>query len=74
MTQIVRGSLTIVGANTEDLSVFWKGKLIPNLRDVRMDWDKEEQLVQLRVTSINEVLEVELEAAGITVKKGRRHV
>lgn len=74
MSQIAHGSLTIVGANTENISVFWKGIKVPNLRSIRIEWEEGEQSVILKVAQIDPALEVELKASGIAVKKDRRHV
>ena len=74
MINTAQGSLTIVGANTPTVQLFWRGKLVPNVTAVRTDWEHDEQRVKIKVTDIDPALHCELLDAGLIVKKEQSHV
>ena len=63
-----QGNLTIIGANTPELKVFWNGKLVPNVVELKTEWEKDEHRVKLRVTG-DDPMFGELAIAGIHIKK-----
>ena len=69
MINTAQGSLTIVGANTPTVQLFWRGKPVPNVTAVRTDWEHDEQRVKIKVSDIDPDLRAELLVAGVSVKK-----
>jgi hypothetical protein len=74
MINTAQGSLTIVGANTPAVQLFWRGKPIPNVTSLSTDWDHCEQRVKIKVTAMDPVLQCELLDAGLIVNKEQSHV
>jgi len=68
--ETAKGSLTMVGLNTETPRVFWNGNEILEVTHIRVDCDADEQRVKLKVSSMVDALYAELTAANITVKRG----
>ena len=67
------GSLTMVGLNGPNPSIFWNGRPVPNVTSIRVDWDSEEQRVKVKVSDIDPALQAELLAAGVLVRKEKNH-
>lgn len=65
---ITHSSLVIVGANTKDPKVFWKGVEIPVQR-FSIKYSDNDSIVVLHLPAAPYV--AELEAAGITVKEAK---
>jgi hypothetical protein len=62
-----QASLVIVGANTPDCKVFWKGIPVPGVVGVLADNDHDTQRVVLRVQE--DPMLAEMQAAGIIVRR-----
>jgi hypothetical protein len=69
MTQIVQGSLVMIGLNTNKPTVYWNGNRIMNVKAIHTMWEDDELRVALRVTDIDPVLMQELQTQGIKIKK-----
>jgi hypothetical protein len=69
MTQIVQGSLVMIGLNTSQPLVYWNGKQITNIKSIHTMWEEDELRVGLRVTDIDPELMLELQVQGIKIKK-----
>ena len=71
MTVTVKGNLTMIGLNTDTPQVFWNGKAITGLLGVKVEWEKGERQIKLRVNGADDALYMELVSAGINIKKGK---
>lgn len=71
--QVTQGSLALVGLNTTTPAIYWNGVPIPNITNVRVDWDADEQRIKLRADPVDAILAAELAAAGISMKKEGKH-
>lgn len=71
MTSVVKGNLTMIGLNTDTPQVFWNGKPVTGILGVKVDWEKGERQVKLRVSGNDDALYMELVSAGLLVKKGK---
>lgn len=69
MTQIVQGSLVMIGLNTNRPLVYWNGNQITNIKAIHTMWEEDELRVALRVTDIAPELMLEIQAQGIKIKK-----
>jgi hypothetical protein len=69
---ISQGSLTMVGLNTDTPQVFWNGTAITTITAVRVDWEKEEYRVKLKVFDIDPTIQAQMLASGVIVHKERR--
>jgi len=70
--QTAQGSLVMVGLNSPAAKVFWNGIEVPNITDIRADWEADEQRIKLKV-SAELPIHAELRSAGINVKVGGHH-
>jgi len=70
--QSVQGSLVFIGLNTPTPQVFLNGAVVPNITEVKVDWESDEQRVKLKVSALLPIHD-ELRAAGVTVKVGGHH-
>lgn len=75
---VTQGNLTIVGANTQKMQVFWNGKEIKGVISLGTEYETKhdrdpdgENRVKIRVETIDAITSKEMSAAGITVKLGR---
>lgn len=64
---ISQASLVIVGANTPDCKVFWKGTQVPGVVGVSADHDHDTHRVVLRVQE--DPMLAEMQAAGILIRR-----
>lgn len=65
-----QSNLVLVGANTKDMQVFWKGMRVPNILGVKADWEDDEQRVKIRLQSlgVDSTMLAEMRSAGIVIK------
>lgn len=66
-------NLTMIGLNTPNPAVFWRGQRVPGVTGIKVDWEDDEQRVKLKITSMyyaDERQQIdEMRAAGIVVKE-----
>lgn len=72
MTQIVQGSLVMIGLNTNEPKVYWNGKQIDNITAIHTVWEEDDLRVAFRVNSMEDSLLTELQVQGIKVKKEKQ--
>lgn len=69
MTQVTQGSLTLVNVNTSAPEIYWNGTLVQNIISIRVDCDRDEQRVRLKVSHMDEGMYSMLSNAGIVIKR-----
>lgn len=69
--KVAQASLTIVNVNTDKPGVFWNGKPVPGVNQIKVEWERGDRVVVLRVNGSDDTLYMEMVAAGIRVKKGK---
>lgn len=72
MTQIVQGSLVMIGMNTNKPQVYWNGNQILGITAIHAIWEEEDLRISLRVTAIEDELLAQLQTQGIKVKKEKQ--
>lgn len=72
MTQIVQGSLVMIGMNTNKPQVYWNGNQILNITAIHAVWEEDDLRIALRVTAMEDELMLQLQAQGIKVKKEKQ--
>lgn len=68
-TRTAQGSFVIVGANTNAPQVFWNGLLVAGVQEIKVDCDRSDSNVRLRIKGTEDALYWQLTDAGVTVKK-----
>lgn len=69
MTQIVQGSLVMIGMNTNKPQVYWNGNQILGITTIHTMWEDDDIRITLKVTAMEDDLLLQLQAQGIKVKK-----
>jgi hypothetical protein len=67
--EIVQGSLTMTGLNSDAPKVFWNGHPVLGILEIKTEWEQDEHRVKLKVNGTDDSLYMELVAGGIIVKK-----
>ena len=63
----VQSDFVIIGANTPDMQVFFKGQQVAGVQDLKIDWDFKAPKVTLTLAETTQVQE--MKASGISVRR-----
>ena len=64
-----QASLVMLGLNTKTPQVFFNGVPVPDVTEIKVDWEHDEQRVKLRVAGDDDTIYMQLVDAGISVRK-----
>lgn len=68
--QALQANLLVTGANTDTPKVFWKGDEVPGVVSIKINSERGDRQVKLRVNGAADALYMDMVSAGIIVKKG----